>query len=110
MKKNAKLVLCLLIVIVLAVGILTACNTNSKLTMANYDKINCATLNYTTMQYEGGMTLNAVKDILGEPDSSSSTTVMGVSATAYVWGNDKKCIAVSFVDGQAIYKTQVGLV
>ena len=94
MKKTLKSLLCLLLIIV-AILSLTACG-NSKLTMENYNKITCGTLNYNTYQYEGGMTLEQVKNILGEPTESASSTVMGVTSTAYVWGNENKNITVSF--------------
>ena len=108
MKKNVKIFLCIAIVSI-AILSLVACGGNSKLTKENFDKITCATLNYNTMQYEGGMTFAEVKSILGEPDDSASTTIMGATSTAYVWGNEKKNITVSFVDGKAIMKVQAGL-
>ena len=107
MNKNKKLIICVLICII-AIAILTACNSN-KLTMTNFNKIECATFDYATAAYKGGMTFEEVKEILGGPSSSSSSTIMGVTATAYVWGKDKKSITVSFYNGKAILKAQVGL-
>lgn len=107
MNRNLKTLLCVLL-IVIAILSLTACG-DSKLTMENFNKITCATLNSTTFQYEGGMTLEQVKAILGEPSDSASTTIMGVTSTAYVWGNNKKSITVSFTDGKTVTKVQIGL-
>lgn len=98
----------IIVVLLLCVCFLTACG-NSKLTMENYNKITVATLNQTTIQYEGGMTLAEVKEILGEHTSSSSNTITGITATAYVWGDEKKAITISFYNDQAILKAQVGL-
>ena len=108
MNKSLKIIICIVLDLV-AVLSLVACGSNSKLTKENFDKITCATLNYNTMQYEGGMTLEEVKSILGEPTNSASTSVMGTTTTAYVWGNDNKNITVSFVNGKAIMKVQTGL-
>ncbi len=107
MKKAAKRTLGLLLILIVILS-LTACG-NSKLTMENFNKITCATLNYNTFQYEGGMTLEQVKNILGEPTESTSSSAMGVTSTAYVWGTEKKNITVSFYNGRAIMKVQTGL-
>ena len=107
MNTKFKIVLVVLLISV-AILSLTACG-GSKLTKENYDKITCTMLSYSTFQYEGGMTLSEVKGILGEPDDSASSTVMGVTATAYMWGNEKKNITVTFVNDQAKTKAQVGL-
>lgn len=95
-------------IVVVALISLVACN-GAKLTQENFDKITCATLNMETFEYENGMTLQQVKDILGDPSDSTSTTIMGVTSTTYVWGNSNKNITVVFVNGQATAKTQVGL-
>lgn len=107
MKRTLKRLLCLLLILIVILT-LSACS-NSRLTMENFNKITCATLNYNTLQYEGGMTLEQVKNILGEPTDSASSSVMGVTSTAYVWGNEKKNITVSFYNGKAIMKIQIGL-
>ena len=108
MKKNVKIFLCLTLVLV-AILSLAACGGNGKLTKENFDKITCATLNYDTMNYEGGMKLDEVKAILGEPTENSSSTVMGRTATAYVWRSATKVITITFVDDMAISKAQTGL-
>ena len=108
MKKNAKIFLCLALVLV-AILSLAACGGSGKLTKENFDKITCGTLNYDTMKYEGGMTLDEVKAILGEPTETASSTVMGSVTTACVWGKTTKCISVTFVGDMAISKTQTGL-
>lgn len=64
MNKKFKIVVCVLLILV-AVLSLTACGGNSQLTEENYEKITCETLNPTTMQFEGGMTLSEVKEIFG---------------------------------------------
>lgn len=107
MKKKTHFITALLCIISIGI-VLVACG-NSKLTLANFNKIECATISMTTFQYEGGMTLNEVKDILGEPDNSTSSSVMGYTAIAYTWGDEKKNIIVSFYNNKAIVKTQVGL-
>lgn len=94
--------------VILMLCALAACAA-SRCTMENYNKITVAKLNMTTFRYEGGMTLDEVEDILGDYTSSTSTSVMGYSATAYVWGNQKKNITVSFYNGRALFKTQTGL-
>ena len=108
MKKNVKIFLCVALVLV-AIMALAACGGNSKLTKANFDKITCGTLNYDTMKYEGGMTLDEVKAILGEPTESASSTVMGSTTTAYVWKSASKGITVTLADGIAVSKAQTGL-
>lgn len=105
MKKQS---LAVAVLICLFAIILSACGDNN-LTMENYNKITVATLNQTTFEYEGGMTLSEVEDILGKYKSSSSSTVMGQTATAYVWGNNDKNITISFYNNKALLKAQVGL-
>ena len=107
MKKNVGIFLSVALILV-AILSLTACG-GSKLTKENFDKITCATLNYDTMKYEGGMMLDDVKALLGEPTESASSTVMGSTTTAYVWGSATKGITVTFVDNMAISKAQTGL-
>lgn len=109
MTKRIVAIILALIVLFALCGVLTACNNNSALTMENFDKITCAQFSTTTLTYVGGMSLSEVKDILGEPSSSSSSTMMGVTSTAYVWGDSEKNITVAFYNGQALMKTQVGL-
>lgn len=105
--KRHKITLCALLVVI-CVLTFTACG-NSKVTLENYNRITCATLNLSTGLYEGGMMLYQVKNILGEPDASVSTTVMGVATTIYTWGNEEKGIEVSFVNERVIAKAQIGL-
>ena len=107
MKKTARYIVLLLCLTSLVLTF-AACG-NSKLTMENFNKIKCATISTVTYEYVGGMTLDEVKEILGEPDNSTSSTIMGSTATAYVWGNEKKCITVSFYNNRAITKIQTGL-
>lgn len=108
MNKKFKIVLCVLLILV-AVLSLTACGSNMNVTKENFDKIVCGTPTGTGI-FVGGMTLDEVKEILGEPsDNASSTVPGGFSVNAYVWGSKKKNIAVSFYKGQAIVKVQTGL-
>lgn len=104
--KKQKIVLVILLLLAIS---LMAVACNGKITKENYDKIVCAELNYNTFEYDGGMTIEEVEAILGKPDSSSSSTIYGFTAIAYVWGNSNKNITVSFVNNQAILKVQVGL-
>lgn len=111
MKHNAKKILCILTIIVVSLA-LVACGNNldNRLTMDNYNKITCLGFNYETSEPVEGMTLEEVENILGKHDNSFSTDSMGyTSAKTYMWGNEKKCIMVSFHGDKAISKTQIGL-
>ena len=107
MKKTIRFIVVLLCLISMGLS-LVACS-NSKLTMENFNKIECATMSMTTYQYTGGMSLDEVKGILGEPDSSTSSSVMGYTAIAYTWGDETKNIIISFYNNKAITKVQTGL-
>lgn len=98
---------CAVLSVCVLLCLFTACA--GKCTMSNYNKIEVATFNSYTMRYEGGMTLSEVEDILGRYESSTSTSFMGHTATAYVWGNESKNITVSFYNGRAVTKIQTGL-
>lgn len=97
-----------ILAVCLCLLVLGAC-ADARCTMENYEKIRVAKLNMQTFEYEGGMSLDEVKEILGDYSSSSSSTVMGQTATAYVWGSEDKNITVSFYNDMAILKAQVGL-
>jgi len=65
----------------------------SKITQANYDKI------------EMGMTYQEVVDILGPPDEMQD--VMG--AKNCVWGKDPKVIDIKFIGDKVVFHSAKGL-
>ncbi|KAJ68076.1 hypothetical protein P787_0023 [Enterococcus faecalis MN16] len=78
---------------------------------ATYDKINVGDIMNSS---EGGSTEDEVKAILGEPASSSTTDIQGISTTTLSWTNVKggdllASITVSFSDGKAASKSVSGL-
>ena len=78
---------------------------------ATYDKINVGDIMNSG---EGGSTEDEVKAILGEPASSSTTDIQGISTTTLSWTNVKggdllASITVSFSDGKAASKSVSGL-
>jgi hypothetical protein len=72
--------------------ILGACVT--KINQENYDKI------------QEGMTLEAVKAILGEPTESKSAGIGGlVSGTSAIWKGDSMTIDIKFLNGKVKFKS-----
>ncbi|MCE5276936.1 MAG: DUF3862 domain-containing protein [Planctomycetaceae bacterium] len=75
-----------------------ACN---RLTHTNYDRIRT------------GMTVDQVKDILGEPQEvdSGGGEILGVGAsgTSMVWRSGNKTITVVFVNNQVVSKSMSNL-
>ena len=94
----------LILIVVLS---LTACG--DRLTMENYNKIYCMQEKLDEELglpvYEAGMTLKAVKRILGKPTSNYQDG----NFVVYVWGTAEKNITVVFNQDQAISKSQTGL-
>jgi len=66
---------------------LAAC---SKLTEDNLQKIH------------NGMTTAEVKAVLGDPTSSNSGNLLGLSGTSYVYHTDKSDVTINFVDDKVI--------
>jgi hypothetical protein len=64
----------------------------SKLTQANFDKI------------QTGMTLAQVQAILGEPTESSSVDVAGFSGTVAKWKQGDVTITIQLVNGKVVAK------
>lgn len=84
--------------------------TDSKL-KDNFDKI---ALGDILNSGEGGSTLEEVKGIFGEPDSSSETNIEGQTAKMMTWGDPKggdlmSSIVVSFSNDKAVSKAVTGL-
>ena len=78
----------------IAVFMLSAIAGCSKVNRGNYDKI------------QSGMTVQQVKDILGNPDETTSggASVLGVggTATTMVWKSGNKSITVTFVNDTVV--------
>lgn len=70
--------------------LLTACN---KISQANFDKI------------KPEMTMDEVVAILGQPTSTNSVTIAGVSGTAAVWKYQQSEINIQFLNGHVFLKT-----
>src|SRR3990167_9946267 len=69
---------------------LTACN---KLTQTNYDKV------------KQNMSMQEVVAILGDPTSTESIDLAGVSGTSAIWKNKDVQIAIQFLNGTVYFKT-----
>jgi ABC-type uncharacterized transport system auxiliary subunit len=65
----------------------------SKINQENYAKI------------ENGMTMEQVKDILGEPTDSQTAGIGSLSGTSAVWKSDSVTINIKFVNGKVQLKT-----
>lgn len=88
MKRN--LVICAVLAFALT---LAACGGGG-VNQANYDKI------------ENGMTLEQVKDILGEPADGGG--IGGLSAGGYTWKDGDKSINITFANDKVAVKTKSG--
>jgi outer membrane protein assembly factor BamE (lipoprotein component of BamABCDE complex) len=65
------------------VAALSAC---SKLTQDNLEKVHT------------GMTTTDVKSILGDPTSSQTGNLLGISGTSYTYHTDKSDVTITFVN------------
>lgn len=83
--------LCQKISVLLLAGFLVACG--AKLTQENFNKIS------------NGMPYTDVVKILGEPQSSEGGGMLGITAGASVWKDDKHQISVVFVNEKVASKT-----
>lgn len=70
--------------------LITAC---SKITQTNFEKI------------QNNMTMKQVIAILGEPTSSESITIAGISGTSAVWKDRKGEIDIQFLNDQVAVKS-----
>lgn len=77
----AVMLMCLMIV---------ACN---KVTRSNFDKV------------KPEMTMSEVTSILGEPTSSDSVTIAGMSGTSAVWKYKQNEIMIQFLNDKVYFKT-----
>ncbi len=75
--------------LLLAAVLLAAC---SKLTQANYDKI------------EEGMSKQQVAALLGEPQEASGASFLGLSSGSAVWRDGKTAITVRFLNDKVVSK------
>ncbi|HBL14199.1 MAG TPA: hypothetical protein DD379_22990 [Cyanobacteria bacterium UBA11162] len=76
----------LLVVVAIA---FTAC---SKLTASNFEKIH------------NDMTIEQVKEILGEPAEVKSASLLGLTGTVYVYRQDNAEVTVTFVQDKVVSK------
>jgi len=65
----------------------------SKINQENYAKI------------ENGMTMEQVKDILGEPTESQTAGIGPLSGTSAIWKSDSVTIKLTFVNSKVQLKT-----
>lgn len=65
----------------------------SKVTQANYEKI------------KPNMSMQEVIAILGEPSSSESISVAGISGTSATWRNNNSEIVIQFLNNKVTVKT-----
>ena len=93
-KLMKSLVIALLLVSVPMV--LVACG--SKVTKANYDKIEAGVTTYTE-----------AKKILGKPDTDSTTELLGVRGGVAIWKSGGKTITLTFLNDKVTLKAQTGL-
>jgi hypothetical protein len=66
----------------------------------NFDKI----VQGDSVTGEGGMTIDEVKAILGEPDSTSESQSGDLKMEMYSWTKNFKTISVTFSNGKVSYK------
>jgi len=84
------------LLVVPAALVLVACG--SKITKANYDKI------------ETGVTTYAkAKDILGKPTTDSTVEVLGIKSGIAIWKDGNKSITLTFANNIVTLKAQGGL-
>ncbi|HSC75093.1 MAG TPA: hypothetical protein VLB90_02515 [Pseudomonadales bacterium] len=76
---------------ILLLATLTACG--GKLTQENFNKI------------DNGMPYAEVVKILGKPQSSEGGGVLGITAGASVWKDDKHQISITFINEKVASKT-----
>lgn len=88
---TGRMVLRQLCLAILFLATLTACG--SKLNQENFNKIS------------NGMPYAEVVKILGEPQSSEGGGMLGITAGASVWKDDKHQISVVFVNEKVASKT-----
>ena len=87
----------LLLVVMILFAFFCGCGS-LRVTRKNYDKI------------QTGMTFEEVVDILGNNyEVSADAGYGGISSSAYIWGNENKCIVVLFVNNRVFSKSQQGL-
>ncbi|QGV04408.1 DUF3862 domain-containing protein [Lactobacillus acetotolerans] len=67
----------------------------------NYNKIKIGDV---TNRADGGSTIKAVKKILGNPDSTTTTTVKAYKAKSYTWNKDGVVLNVEFENNKAFSK------
>lgn len=90
-----KKVLTLLVILVLCA---TGCSGENLVTKEMYDKV------------EIGMTLEQVKNILGEGEETVNSETAGIATTCYQWANDDGSnIQIIFQDGVVNTMAQAGL-
>lgn len=77
------------LVILCMVYLITSC---SKLTQSNFDKV------------QPNMTMEEVIAILGEPTSSDSINIAGISGTSATWKNKNTEITVQFINNKVTIK------
>lgn len=58
-----------------------------------------------TLSGEGGMTIEEVVSILGEPDTKSQSRSGDMTLDSYVWTKNFKMISVTFTNGKVSSKT-----
>ncbi len=75
------------VLLLTVVAALAAC---SKLTEDNLQKVH------------NGMTSADVKAILGEPTSSNSGNLLGISGTTFVYHTDKSDVTINFVNDKVV--------
>lgn len=80
--RNSLIILCLSLLI-------TSC---SRITQSNFDKI------------KPNMTLEEVVTILGEPTSSDSVNIAGISGTSAVWKSSNAEINIQFLNNRVTIK------
>jgi len=92
---SKRLVLVGLLVAGLATTFVVGCG--GKVSKSNYDKI------------ENGMTVEEVKDILGEPAKTTGGGVGALSGKVMTWEDGDKQIVVTFANDKVTLKSQTGL-
>lgn len=73
---------------------------DAKVTQANFDKITQG----DSLTGSGGMTIDQVKAILGEPSTTSQSKTGDMTMDDYMWTENFKSIAVNFTNGKVSFK------
>jgi hypothetical protein len=89
MKKKSTLIKIIIIVAIICFA-LASC---SRVSQSNFEKV------------KPNMTMQEVIAILGEPTSSESMQILGVTGTAATWRDKKAEIDIQFINNQVFAKT-----